>query len=323
MDQNFITARSPVRISFFGGGTDYPEWIKSHGGIVVGTAITKYSFVVARTLPRFFDYNNRLVYSKIETTTTTNEVEHRAIRACMQHLNVDGVEVIHAADLPSKSGTGSSSSFVVSLLNALAKIKRRTLSQEELYRSALRVEQEMMGECVGCQDQHFAAFGGVRETIFNTDGTHTSTLVDVDEQEFLRWSLLFYTKMERTASNVASKYVPSLCDKEKLLLPMMQMAKEGAKELRSNNFEAVGKLLDESWNLKKQIDHSITNSEINLLLYTAKQYGAIGGKLMGAGAGGCIFLVAPPAAHAAIKEAFKHLIHIPFNIDYEGSIICR
>lgn len=320
-----IITRTPVRISLLGGGTDYPGWFRKHGGIVVGVAINKYSYISARFLPPFHEYKTRVVYSAIETVNSNLEIEHRAIKATIQHLELEdhGYEIFHFSDLPGRSGTGSSSSFVVGLIHSLSALHGKLKLKEELRDDAIHIEQKRMGETVGCQDQTFAAHGGGAQIVtFKPNGEiRVSSNWDFDDVLLEQHMMLFFTGISRTASEVAKTYAPQLADKKEEQWAMIRLAERGVEALRKGDYEQLGSLIDQSWRIKSSFSPHISNATINEAYVKARLSGAWGGKLMGAGGGGCLMLIAPPEKHAAIIAALPTFIHIPFKFDYDGSCV--
>lgn len=323
-----IITRTPVRISFLGGGTDYRDSIKQWGGMVVGTTINKYSYITVRELPRFFDYKSRFMYSKIETVKDNSEIEHRVINAAVQVCGLKNtpLEMSHMSDLPSNSGTGSSSTFTVGLVNALCALQGEIMSAYELYNTALRIEQGILKENVGCQDQAWAAFGGMNVIQFSKNGqTHVSRiLLDSESLAFFKKTLmLFYTKVPRVSSNIAADYVPSLAEKDKEHHDLMDLAERGINAINNRNFYEFGNLMHRSWDIKKSLSPKVTTPSIDEMFNAAMYSGAKGGKLMGAGGGGCFIFsvdVNRRIELASVLEGYG-AVHIPFEFEEKGSEI--
>ncbi|MCM0755911.1 kinase [Desulfovibrio aminophilus] len=321
-----IICRTPFRVSFFGGGTDYPGWYRRHGGQVLSTAIDKYCYITLRHLPPFFEHTIRAVYSKIELCRSLDEVKHPAIRETLRFMRMgSSVEIHHDGDLPARSGMGSSSSFTVGLLHALYALKGRMPSKEQLAREAIHIEQDMIKETVGSQDQCAAAYGGLNHIIFHRDGeieVRPLTVANPRLSEFTDHLMLFYTGIMRTASDVADTYVENLDAKEGLLRTMHGMVDEGIRILQSNRcICGFGELLHEAWQAKRSLSPNISNGVVDDLYSRARENGAIGGKLIGAGGGGFLLLFVPPSARERVREELTELLHVPFTVCRHGSQI--
>lgn len=321
-----IISRTPFRVSFFGGGTDYPAWYLENGGSVLSTAIDKYCYITLRYLPPFFEHKIRLVYSRMEQCQHFSEVQHPSVRETLQYLNyTENLEIHHDGDLPARSGMGSSSSFTVGLLNALRALRGQMTSQQELAMTAIHIEQDLIKETVGSQDQVAAAYGGLNHIEFKRDGDIVVNPVIVNPKRLDELSdhlLLFYTGIMRTASDVADSFVHDLTAKHELLHRMNDMVGKGIDILSDGgDICRFGDLLNETWQAKKQLGDKIANPIVDDLYTRARQVGALGGKLTGAGGGGFLLLFAPPEKHNAIRKELKELLHIPFGVDRAGSQI--
>lgn len=319
-----VITRTPFRISFFGGGTDYPVWYEKHGGAVLSTTIDKYCYITCRYFPPFFNnVKSRIVWSKIELVKDVNEIEHPAVKAVMNFFKIkDGVEIHHAADLPARSGLGASSSFTVGLINAIHALRGKTLSKEELARHAIHIEQKVIGENVGSQDQTAAAYGGFNKIVFNPDRTVDVTPVGLSPKilSALRQRLiLFFTGLARSAPEIAAAQIKNTPRKESELRAMQGMVDQGTSFLEQGELDNFGKLLHESWQLKRGLSNLIANSHIDEIYATARNAGALGGKLLGAGGGGFMLLYADPASHKNIREALKGMPSVPIHFEPEGS----
>jgi D-glycero-alpha-D-manno-heptose-7-phosphate kinase len=322
-----IISRTPFRISFFGGGTDYPAWYREHGGAVLATAIDKYCYISARYLPPFFEHKYRVVYSRIETVKELSEIEHPAVRAVLQWMNcVRGIEIHHDGDLPARSGLGSSSSFTVGLINVLMAMKGVHVSKDKLTQHALHVEQDLIRENVGSQDQVSAAYGGFNKIEFRQDGAIdvNPVILRPEKREALESHLmLFFTGLSRYASDVAKAKIDNL-DKRKTELRMMRALVDEALSILSSEKEDLddfGKLLHENWQYKRKLSDKVTTPEIDALYEKALSAGAIGGKLLGAGGGGFLMLFVRPEHQQAVREKLAPLIHVPIKFDTSGSKI--
>ncbi len=322
-----IINRTPFRVSLFGGGTDYPDWISQHGGAVLGMAINKYCYLSVRSLPPFFEHRHRIVYSAIELVREIHEIRHPAVRAVFSELAVkDGLEVHHDADLPARSGLGTSSAFTVGLLNALYALRGRMASKAELGVEAIRIEQQVIRESVGCQDQVWAAYGGLNRIEFPREGGFSVKPVVLGyerRQEFVGSLLLVFSGLSRYASDVAEEKIANIGRNERQLLAIQRMVDE-AMELLLDEREPVhrlGEMLHQSWMLKRSLAGRVTNDRIDEIYNAAIAAGASGGKLLGAGGGGFLVFVIQPERRAAVCEALRGLIQVSFDIDNEGSRI--
>ncbi|MEW6076896.1 MAG: kinase [Thermodesulfobacteriota bacterium] len=321
-----IISRTPFRISFFGGGTDYPEWYRAEGGSVLATSIDKYCWIFCRYLPPFFEHRLRIVYSNIELCQTFEEIRHPAVRETLRFLNQrKGVEIHHNGDLPARSGMGSSSSFTVGLLHALYALRGKAPDARQLAMESIHIEQEMIRETVGSQDQFSVAVGGLNRIDFHPSGQIDLlplSLPKARAEELNRHLMLFYTGIRRTASDVAGSYVKTLKDRGPLLRQMGRMVDTGISFLTDNgDLNRFGDLLHEAWMAKRQLSPDVSTPDIDRLYLLSRQAGAIGGKIVGAGGGGFLLLFVPPESQKAVLETLKHLIHVPFCFESEGSRI--
>lgn len=323
-----IITRTPLRLSLLGGSTDFPIWFREHGGLVIGGAINRYVYITARALPHYHDFKTRVVYSQTELVKNNKEVEHKVVRAALEMLQLaddysPGLEITTIADMPSRSGTGSSSSFAVGLLHALAALKGKFLSAESLATAAIHLEQEKLGECVGCQDQTFAAHGGFQAIRFHKDGTRGVYPITIPTEQLRDLEsrlMLVFTGISRTSSEIANTYVPTLADKIKEQLAMVKLAEDGLEAVHKGDWEKLGRLLDNSWQIKRSLGSGITNSEIDRLYATARVYGALGGKITGAGGGGCmLLLLKDPSCRIELEQVLKDCVHIDFKFEHDGS----
>jgi D-glycero-alpha-D-manno-heptose-7-phosphate kinase len=319
-----VITRTPYRVSFFGGGTDYPSWYLKNGGAVLATSIDKYCYLTARYLPPFFEHRYRIVYSKNETCKTSGEIQHPVVRAILEEMKFErGLEIHHDGDLPARSGMGSSSAFAVGLLHALHALRGKMLSKHELACEAIRIEQECLREAVGSQDQTVAAYGGFNLIQFQPGGEIVVQPVVVSRdrlQELNDHLLLFYTGQARTSSHVASGYINELTGRERQLETYKEMVQEALAILTSGRpWKDFGLLLHEAWKLKRTLSAGVSNEEINRHYEDARAAGAYGGKLLGAGGGGFLLIFAAPEAQDAIKQRLNYLLEIPFRFDSSGS----
>lgn len=321
-----IISRTPYRISFFGGGTDYPGWFMQNGGAVLGTTIDKYCYLTCRHLPPFFEYKHRIVWSHIEICNELDEIAHPSVREILRFLQVErGVEIHHVGDLPARSGMGSSSSFSVGLLHALYALKGYMPTRDQLAREAIHIEQEVLKETVGCQDQILAATGGFNHVRFHQGGGHTVSPVLIPsqrQQDLNDHLMLFYTGIKRTASGVADSYALDL-EAHKDQMQLMQALVGQALDILNSprDISAFGALMNTAWQAKRSLSREVSNPLVDGLYGRAIQAGALGGKLMGAGGGGFLVLFVPPDAQVRVREALHDRIHVPFRFDDTGSQI--
>lgn len=319
-----IISRTPFRISFFGGGTDYPVWYRQHGGAVLATTIDKYCYLTCRYLPPFFEHRFRIVYSQIESCRSLDEIRHPAVREGLRHVNLDrGVEIHHDGDLPARSGMGSSSAFTVGLLHALYALKGHMVSKDQLAKESIYIEQERLKEAVGSQDQVLAAYGGFNHIAFFETGefvVQPTTIPSQRVQALNSHLMLFYTGIKRTASDIAHSY--DLEGKQKQLRIMKDLVEEGLLILNSRSaITAFGQLLHEAWQVKRTLSPKVSNSYVDEIYNRARSMGAIGGKLTGAGGGGFMLLFVSPDRQEKVKKTFSKLIHVPFRFESSGSQI--
>jgi D-glycero-alpha-D-manno-heptose-7-phosphate kinase len=321
-----IISRTPFRISFFGGGTDYPAWFTKHGGAVLSTSFDKYSYITCRHLPPFFDHKYRIAYSQLEHVNAIADIRHPAVRAVLNELDDgQGLEIHCDADLPARSGLGSSSAFLVGLLHALHGLRGRRVSQRWLAQEAIRFEQQVLAEHVGSQDQIAAACGGFNIIHFRKDGgfcIEPVVLPDGRREELERHLMLFFTGFSRIASQVAKSQIENLDRNTQEVHRIRAMVDQGADLLASNHdISEFGALLHSAWMHKRGLSDRISTAEVDTIYDTARLSGAIGGKLLGAGGGGFMLLFVPPERQADVRSALKQLIHVPFRFENEGSQI--
>jgi D-glycero-alpha-D-manno-heptose-7-phosphate kinase len=319
-----IISRTPFRISFFGGGTDYPGWYQKHGGAVLAASIDKYCYLACRYLPPFFGHRFRVVYSKIELCQTLDEIKHPAVREVLRYLNIDrGIEIHHVGDLPARSGMGSSSAFTVGLLQAMHALKGEMTNKHQLAMEGIHVEQERIREMVGSQDQVLAAYGGLNHVIFHPNGeisVRPLTLAPERIQLFNAHLMLIYTGIERTASTIADSYVPRIDEKRRALRTVERLLDEALSILAGNgDLTGIGELLHESWMAKRSLSAQVSNARIDELYARARDAGAIGGKITGAGGGGFLLLFVPPDLQDNVRAALSDHIAVPFKFEYQGS----
>ena len=322
-----IITRTPFRISFFGGGTDYPVWYKKNGGAVLSTTINRYSYVTCRFMPPFFKYKYKLSYSKIEEINNHKQIDHPAIRETLKFLRFNkNLSIQYDTDLPAKSGLGSSSTFTVGLLNALYGLRGEMITRRKLALDAIHIEQKLIRENVGSQDQTAAAFGGFNRIEFGGDNELTVYPLTIGQTRLADLKdhlMMFFTGFSRTASEIAAEQIRLAPQKGSELNTMKQMVYEAQDILykKKGNLDDFGKLLHESWQLKRGLSSQISNSAIDKIYNAGRQAGALGGKLLGAGGGGFILFFAKPEVQPKIKEKLKKYLHVPFNFENSGSQI--
>lgn len=325
-----VISRTPVRISFFGGGTDYPAYYARHPGAILGTTIDKYTYISLNSLSEFFEYKLRISYSKIELVKALEEIQHPSVRCCLLHKDKFPPLDIHiSADLPAKTGLGSSSAFTVGFLNALSAMDGKKISKQKLAEEACYVEQRIIGEHVGSQDQFHAAFGGMNVIEFGPSGTRVRPLVISarKKQIFQDHLLIFYTGITRYANDIVKEQIDKTksLDNDSYLQRMYEMVFE-AEEIISDAQDhelmpLLGKLLDEGWGLKKRLSSKISTPFIDELYQLALSCGAYGGKLCGAGSGGFLALLVPPEAQMKVRSSLNDLLEVRFKFENEGSTI--
>ncbi len=320
-----VICQTPFRVSFFGGGTDYPLWFRENGGSVLSTAINRYGYISCRQLPPFFDYKHRIVYSKIELAKSTAEIVHPAVRAVFQYLEVEeGLEIHYDGDIPAQSGIGSSSSFTVGLLNAICALRGQVSSKQSLAEQSIHIEQNLIGETVGSQDQVAAAYGGINRINFLQNGKFEvrPVIVPPARVEQLRSRiLLFFTGFSRIAETIAKSQIENFENRKAHLFRMMAMVDEAQNILQNSGAEIndFGILLNEAWRLKRELSNKVSNLQIDQIYERGMRSGATGGKILGAGGGGFLLFFAPPEKHIAIRTALSNLVEVPFDFDYSGS----
>ena len=317
-----IITKTPFRMSFFGGGTDMPDYFKNKKGAVISTTFDKYCYVTARHLPPFFDYTTELVYSKIERISKLDDMVHPLVRNTMKYLDMHELRINYESDLPARSGLGTSSSFAVGMLNAFYSLKGKFASKERLAKDAIYIEREMCNEAGGWQDQIAAAYGGFNRIDFNgNDFSVRPILIGPERKKELNENLLlFFTGFTRFSSDV-QKSNQSKEDKEKILDQMYELVDEAEQILINDkiSLDEFGKLLDKTWRLKRQTGNNVSTDSIDGLYNRAMKAGALGGKLLGAGAGGFLLFYVPKDKQEALKEELKDLLYVPFNFEDGGT----
>jgi D-glycero-alpha-D-manno-heptose-7-phosphate kinase len=320
-----IITRTPFRISFFGGGTDYPAWYQEHGGVVLATTIDKYCYISCRYLPPFFEHKYRIVYSKIENVKNITEIEHPAVRAVLGWAGCErGLEIHHDGDLPARSGLGSSSSFTVGLINALCALDGKHTSKEDLARKAIDIEQRIIEENVGSQDQISAAFGGFNRIEFHQNDTFQVSPIILSKKRFVELQsslMLYFTGFSRIASEIAKSKIDNLKNRITELHRMGEMVDEAIGILQASEtpLDEFGKLLDQTWRYKRSLSNKVSTPKIDQIYEKALNAGATGGKIVGAGGGGFLLLFVRPEFQDKVRNHLRRLIHVPFQFENSGS----
>ena len=317
-----IITQTPFRMSFFGGGTDFPGFYKEHGGAVISTTFDKYCYVNVRHLPRFFDYSTELSYSRIERVTDVEAIEHPAIREAMKFLDMQEIRLTYEADLPARSGLGTSSSFAVGMLNAFYALKGKYADKRKLADDAIYLERVLCKESGGVQDQIAASFGGLNRINFNADGYEVNpVIISPDRKAQLNRNLmLFFTGFSRFSSDIQKTTQKDMADKERQLLEMLSLVDEAEKVLTTKtDLNEFGRLLDYTWKLKRGISSGISTDSIDGLYAKGIEAGALGGKLLGAGGGGFLLFYVEEDQREAVAKAMEDLLYVPFQFENSGT----
>lgn len=318
-----IITKTPFRMSFFGGGTDMEEFFKENGGAVLSTTFDKYCYVNVRHLPRFFDYSTELSYSKTERVTSIDDIQHPAIRNAMKLLDMHEIRLTYEADLPARSGLGTSSSFAVGMLNAFYALKGKYADKKKLADEAIYLERVLCNEAGGWQDQIAASYGGFNRINFNADGYEVlPVIISPERKKQLNDNLLmFFTGFTRFSSDVQKANHVTAADKRAQLKEMYALVDDAEKVLTDKNksLDDFGYLLDHTWKLKRQTGSSISTNSIDALYQKGIEAGALGGKLLGAGGGGFLVFYVQPEKQDSVRWAMKDLLHIPFQFENGGT----
>lgn len=321
-----IISRTPYRVSFFGGGTDYHTWYEEHGGSVLSTSIKQYCYLNCRFLPPFFEHKSKIVWSKVEQVLNNDDIEHPCINALLKHLNIDtGIEVHHQGDLPARAGLGSSSAFCVGLLNAMYTLLGQQVDKCRLACEAVHIERDLLQENVGVQDQIATAYGGLNKISIQSNGNFSVDPINIDDnrKKLLQdHCLLFFTGLSRTASHIAGAKMKAIPNKTSELRQIQELVDIGIDNLVSgSDITDFGRLLDETWQLKRSISSKIAPTFIDDIYTQAMKAGALGGKLLGAGGGGFMLFFVEPEKHQAVMNALSDLLLVPFEMENSGSQI--
>lgn len=320
-----IITRAPLRVSLFGGTSDYPNWVSKHGGLVVGGAVNLYSYCTVRESPPPFGHKYRVVTRQAEEVDGGDEITNPAVRGVLKYLAWDrSLEVMHYADMPGSSGMGTSSAFVVALVQALEALRGNFKTPEELRYAATRVEQEVLGETVGLQDQTWSSYGGLNYIQFHRSGQVSVTPLPLSAKDIADFEshlhLFFVGGRAETASAVASSFANDLSSREALVWPIVRNAEEGVYAIGARDWHRVGRLLDDSWNAKMKLSDKVSTGRVNDLYVRGRVAGAWGGKLLGAGGGGCLLFCGPPQCRASLHDVFNgEATHVPFRFDFGGA----
>lgn len=318
-----IITETPFRMSFFGGGTDMEDFFKEYGGAVLSTTFDKYCYVNVRHLPRFFDYSTELSYSKTERVTEVDDIQHPAIRNAMKMLDMHELRLTYEADLPARSGLGTSSSFAVGMLNAFYALKGKYADKKKLADEAIYLERELCQEAGGWQDQIAAAYGGLNRINFNADGYEVCPVIIAPERKkrLNNNLLMFFTGFTRFSSDVQKQNALGKADKIAQLKEMLSLVDEAEHVLtnKGTDLDEFGRMLDHTWKLKRQTGSAVSTENIDLLYEKGMEAGALGGKLLGAGGGGFLVFYVQPEKQEAVKRAMRNLMHIPFEFEDGGT----
>ena len=333
-----IISKTPFRISFFGGGTDFPEFFNEFNGKVISTTIDKYCYVNVRKLPQFFDYTDEIIYSKVEQVKDIEEINHPMVKNCLKLVDVKNIKVYYDADLPARTGLGTSSSFAVGLINCLLRLKNDEIFKivntndgmykykEKLTNMAIHVERDMCNEAGGIQDQIAASFGNFNIIYMGKEYNSKYTVKKIpisyeDKMAFNDNLMLFFTGISRNSFEIQSKTLGQININVNKLLEMNKLVDEAYESLVSKDFDSFGKLLDYTWQLKRGLNNNISNNTIDNIYNEAKDVGAYGGKLLGAGGGGFMLFYIKKELQDKLRGRLKNLLEIPFKFDEEGSKI--
>lgn len=319
-----IITKTPFRISLFGGGSDYPSWFKRNGGEVISTSINKYLYITLRELPNFFQHKYRIVYSKDEIVNNLKSIQHKPVREILKYFDIKkGIEIHYDGELPARSGVGSSSAFVVGLLNAIYKFNKKITNKKFISQKSIFFEREILRENVGWQDQIACSYGGFNNIKFKKNGSFDVSKINISKikKDHLDDNLfLVYTKIQRRAHNIAKSFIYKLDrDKKRELNQILLLVEEAKKIFLKSNIDEIGKLLDETWKVKMSLSKKISNNLINEMYQHGISSGASGGKLLGAGGGGFFLFYVKKENQKIFKKKMNKFLFIPFKFENYGS----
>ena len=318
-----IITKTPFRMSFFGGGTDMESFFMENGGAVLSTTFDKYCYVNVRHLPRFFDYSTELSYAKIERVTDVNDIQHPAIREAMKMLDMHEIRLTYEADLPARSGLGTSSSFAVGMINAFYALKGKYADKKKLADAAIYLERELCKEAGGWQDQIAASYGGFNRINFNSDGYEVLPLIINPERkrQLNNNLMMFFTGFTRFSSDVQKANASNKADKVNQLKEMLALVDEAEKVLvdKQSDLDEFGRLLDHTWRIKRKTGNTVSTNSMDELYDKGLKAGALGGKLLGAGGGGFLVFYVEPDKQEKVKKAMEDLLYIPFEFEDGGT----
>lgn len=320
-----LIVKTPFRMSFFGGGTDVKEYYEQYGGAVLSTTFDKYCYLICRYCPPFFEHIGKLVYSKIETFNELQEIGHPIVRETLKRYNLKDIQIVYDADLPARSGLGTSSAFSVGLLNAIHSMRGEFIDKMSLAKEAIYVERILCNESGGVQDQIACSFGGLNKLIFNSNNFDVIPIIMTRERNklFSDSLILFFTGFVRNSSDILKDQIKNTKEGgsiTKQLKEMCDLVDEGVRILTgTGDINDFGRLLDHTWQLKKSLSNRISNNHIDEIYEKAKKAGAIGGKVLGAGGGGCVLMFVPPYKRSSVINSLSPLMHIPFEFETGGT----
>ena len=316
-----IISRTPFRISFFGGGTDFPAYYKDHKAAVLATSIDKYCYLNCRIFPPFFSHKYQITYSKIERANNINEIIHPSVRETLNFMKINqGIAAQYDSDLPARAGLGTSSSFTVGLVNALYALKGKMVTKRQLAEDAIHIEQDMIKENIGSQDQVTAAFGGFNKIVFEKAAFQVSPIT-LNTERFQNYLMLFFTGFSRTSSEITGEHIKQIPKKHEELQEIYEMVGKAVKILNGSDITDFGRLLHETWLIKRKLTSKVTTPFIDKIYQKARDAGALGGKILGAGGGGFILFFVEPMYQEKVKTALHNLMYVPFKFENLGSMI--